>query len=48
MSVYLHVCMCTTCMLEAHGGQKRALNSSGNPLELELQMVVNHCASDGN
>lgn len=30
--------MCTTCMLGIRRGQNRALD----PLELELQMVVNH------
>jgi hypothetical protein len=29
--------MCTTCILDIHGGQKRALD----PLEWELQTVVN-------
>lgn len=32
----LHICLGTTCMLGAHGGQKRA----AYPLGLELEMVV--------
>lgn len=34
----LHVCMFVMCLSGAHGGQKRALN----PLQLELQTVLNH------
>lgn len=34
----LHECMCTTCMPDALGDQKRVLD----PMELELLMVVNH------
>ena len=33
-----HVCICTTCVLDVHGGQKRALD----PLGLEPQIFVNH------
>jgi len=32
----MHVCLCTTCMLDVLRGQKRALNS----WKEELQMVV--------
>lgn len=36
MSVCLHVCVCTTCIFGAHGGQKRVLDP------LELQLFVRH------
>lgn len=36
--------MSTTCMPDAHGGQKKA----SDPLELKLQMVLNHLAGTGN
>lgn len=42
--LFLHVCLCTTCMTVACEGQQRALNL----LELELQIFVNHCVSAGN
>ena len=41
---FLHVCLCTVCMPDAHGGQRRALDL----LKLELQMVVNHCVGARN
>ena len=37
MSVFLHMCMCTTCVPDAHRDQKRILIS----LEQELWVVVN-------
>ena len=40
----LHVCICTTFLLGAHGGQKRVLDS----LEIELWVVINHCVGAGN
>ena len=38
-----HVCLCTTCMPDAYGGQKWGSDSLG----LELQMVVNHHVGAG-
>ena len=40
MSVFacMHACMCTVHILGAYRGQKRVLD----PLEMELQMAVNH------
>ena len=32
MNVCLHVCVCTTCVLDTQGGQERAQE----PLEIEL------------
>lgn len=40
---HLHVCMCTTYMPGACGGQKRVLD----PLKIELQMFVSSCVSSG-
>lgn len=34
--LFLHVCVCTMCVSDAHRGHKRV----SEPLELELQMVV--------
>jgi hypothetical protein len=39
-----YVCLCTMCVLSFHGGQKRV----SNPLELQLQMAVNHRAGAEN
>lgn len=44
LSVLLHLCVCTTCVPDVRGGQKRALDS----LILELEMVVNHQVSTEN
>lgn len=38
LRIYLHVCICTTCVPVICGGQTRALAL----LELELQMFVSH------
>jgi hypothetical protein len=43
MDIYLHICMCITCMPGFHGDQKRA----SDPLEPELQMVVSHHVGAG-
>lgn len=51
--MYVHVCvwlfclcvhLCTTSMLGAHGGQKKA----SDPLELELLMAMSYDIDDGN
>lgn len=34
----LSACMCTTCIVNARGGQKRA----SHPLEMEIQEVMSH------
>ena len=40
----LHVCLCTTCMLDTHRGQKRVSDS----LQPELHMVVSCSVDAGN
>ena len=42
--ICVHICLCTSCVFGACGGQKRALDA----LELELQMVVSHHMGAGN
>lgn len=37
IDVFLHVCLYSTCMPDAHRGQNRALDALG----LEFQVVVN-------
>lgn len=44
MNRCLSVCMCSLCMPDIQGGQKRGLN----PLEQEVQMVINHHVGSGN
>lgn len=41
--LHLHGCFCITCVIVVQGGQK-----ASDFLELELEMVVNHCGSAGN
>lgn len=36
--ICLYACLCTTCVLQAYGGQKRVLD----PPEIKWQMVVSH------
>lgn len=38
MIVCLHVCLCTVCVTDAKGDQKRVVD----PLEVELQIAVCH------
>lgn len=44
MNVCLHTCLCTTGVLGALGGQKKA----SGPLKLEVQMVSSHHVGAGN
>ena len=40
----LHVCMCTICISDASGGQRKAADL----LKLELRMIVSHHVGSGN
>lgn len=42
--VCLPICICTTCMSDASGGQRRM----SDYLELELGMVMSHLVGAGN
>lgn len=44
MVLCLLACLCTICMSDAHGSQKRILH----PLQLELQTVVCYHVGAGN